>query len=306
MESVARRGPGKDVRDRIEALVRAFPEDHIHVVDMRYRLSAPAFADREVRWWEDERGALIAYAVWQPEFRTLDYGCDSGVAGKGLAASIVSWAVEWFEDRARSEGSNQTCWIKTLERSPLELSVVLEARGFSRCAWSSVRLDCDLSLRIDPSRPPPGFRIRRAVDRGDEELAALHRAIFPKVGMSDGWRRTMMSLSDYCPDLDLVAEAPDGALAAFCVGWCTTLPAGSLGEIEPLGTHPAFRGRGLGRAVLLEVTRRMQVAGVQRVSAKTWDDNLGAMHCYKSVGYAEAVRMPTFAREFAAPGASRS
>jgi ribosomal protein S18 acetylase RimI-like enzyme len=81
--------------------------------------------------------------------------------------------------------------------------------------------------------------------------------------------------------------------------------AGSLGEIEPLGTHPAFRGHGLGRTVLLEVTRRLHRDGIKRVSAKTWDDNLGAVRSYQSAGYAEAVRMPTFAREFSDPGSSR-
>lgn len=298
MKAVARTGVGESLRERIDALVRAFPDDHIHVVDMRYRLSVPDFAGREVRWWEDERGALIAYAVWQPEFRTLDYGCDSRVAGYGFATGIVSWAAEWFQERARREGSNQTCWVKTLERSPLELSVVLQAMGFSRCAWSSVRLDCDLSQSIESPSLPPGFRIRRAVDCAVEDIVALHQAVFPKAGMNVEWRRATMMLADYRPDFDVVAEAPTGALAAFCIGWCAAFPAGSLGEIEPLGTHPAFRGHGLGRAVLLEITRRMQVAGVRRVSAKTWDDNPGAVHSYKSVGYAEAVRMPTFAREF--------
>jgi hypothetical protein len=121
MDAVARMGPGKDVRDRIKTLVRAFPDDHIHVVDMMYRLTVPDFANREMRWWEDARGALVAYAVWQPEFRTLDYGCDSRVAGTEMAARIVSSAEEWFTERARREGSTQMCWIKTLERSPLGL-----------------------------------------------------------------------------------------------------------------------------------------------------------------------------------------
>ena len=63
-------------RDRIQSFVRAWPDQHIHVLDLAYRLASPGFATSEVALWENDRRELAAFAVWQPAFKMLDYGID--------------------------------------------------------------------------------------------------------------------------------------------------------------------------------------------------------------------------------------
>ena len=43
--------------------------------------------------------------------------------------------------------------------------------------------------------------------------------------------------------------APDGSVAAFALGWLD--PVNLALELEPVGVHPAYHRRGLGRAVCL-------------------------------------------------------
>ena len=54
---------------------------------------------------------------------------------------------------------------------------------------------------------------------------------------------------------------PDGAFAAYCVCWLDLI--NRVGEFEPVGTRPAHRRKGYGRAVLLEGMRRMRERGMR-------------------------------------------
>lgn len=80
------------------------------------------------------------------------------------------------------------------------------------------------------------------------ERVAVQRAAFDGSTYTlDQWRLVAGGPA-YRPDLDLVVYA-DGAPAAVATGW--TAGEGRCGLIEPLGTDPAYRGRGLGAAAAL-------------------------------------------------------
>jgi ribosomal protein S18 acetylase RimI-like enzyme len=55
-------------------------------------------------------------------------------------------------------------------------------------------------------------------------------------------------------DLVPIVATSEGALAAYCISWWD--PRSGSVEIEPLGTHPDFRRRGLARSIVREVLRR--------------------------------------------------
>jgi hypothetical protein len=54
----------------------------------------------------------------------------------------------------------------------------------------------------------------------------------------------------YRRDLDLVAIAPDGVIAAFCTIWFDDVTRSAY--FKPVATVPAHSRRGLGKAVLTE------------------------------------------------------
>lgn len=68
-------------------------------------------------------------------------------------------------------------------------------------------------------------------------------------------RRTWL----YRQDLDLVVEAPDGALAGCCTVWWD--PKVGCAEVEPLGVVPRYRRKGLGSALCLEAARQVWAKG---------------------------------------------
>ena len=116
--------------------------------------------------------------------------------------------------------------------------------------------------------------------------------------MSAQWRLGITRSQGYCADLDLIVVSSDQSAVAFCEAWVDDLRDERVGEIEPLGTHPDFRGKRLGRAVLQEVMRRMAAAGVARVFVEPWDDNAAAGHAYRSLGFRPTFTIPTFAKQY--------
>jgi len=279
--------------------VAACPDRHLHVIDLPYRLGSPAFLHQEIRLWEDEAGNLAGFAVWHPAFRMLDYGFDPRVGQ--MADRVLDWVQEWFAARANQAGSPQTCWVK-IQQDDREWTVVLEARGFTRCAWSLAHLEVEAPVadRVAEAFPlqERTFHIREVGPHDDDAWVELHRAIFPNVGMTAEWRREMTRAATYRRELDLIVVDSDATPAALCVGWLGSIGTERVGQIEPLGTHPAYRGQRLGRVVLLEVVRRLREHGARRVMVETWDDNRAAIHSYETAGFRQTASRPTYARDF--------
>jgi ribosomal protein S18 acetylase RimI-like enzyme len=73
------------------------------------------------------------------------------------------------------------------------------------------------------------------------------------------WYRNIQTAPLYRRDLDLVAVAPDGAIASFCTIWFDDVTRTAY--FEPVATVPAHQRRGLGKAVMHEGLRQLQHMG---------------------------------------------
>ncbi len=104
--------------------------------------------------------------------------------------------------------------------------------------------------------------------------------------MTVEWRARTLRCPEHLSDLDLVAVAPDGSLAAFCVCWLDkNSDGGPKGQIEPLGVHEDYRGLGLGRAILCEGLRGLYTCGADGVYVETDNYRNAAMELYEAVGF---------------------
>ena len=98
------------------------------------------------------------------------------------------------------------------------------------------------------------------------------------------------------PDFDRalvpIAAAPDGTLAASCIVWYD--PVTRTSEIEPLGTHPAYRRGGLARAVSVEAVRRSAERGA--TSVLVWGVGDHRIALYESAGFRPQRVLREYAR----------
>jgi ribosomal protein S18 acetylase RimI-like enzyme len=143
---------------------------------------------------------------------------------------------------------------------------------------------------------PAGYRIR-GVD-GPNELPArveAHRAAFAPSRMTIEKYARLTTLPHYRFEDDLIVEAPDGSIAAFAMAWWD--PVARVGEYEPVGTHPAHRRRGLGRALLGHGLRRYRDLGAGLVQVYSKGDNAASEGLYQAVGFERRRHRHLFERQ---------
>ena len=63
---------------------------------------------------------------------------------------------------------------------------------------------------------------------------------------------------------------------------------GAIGAIQNLGVVPAFRGRGLGRALVRQALEGFYQAGLRRAYLEVTAENSGAVLLYRAVGFRRA------------------
>jgi mycothiol synthase len=108
------------------------------------------------------------------------------------------------------------------------------------------------------------------------------------------WYKNVQCVPIYRRDLDIVAVAPDGELAAFCTVWFDDITR--IAVFEPVGTHPAHQKRGLGKAVMSEGLRRAQKLGATLATVSSY--SVGAHALYNSMGFTDVDLLEPWIREW--------
>lgn len=258
--------------------------------DLAELLAAPATAAR-AQVWEDAAGRVMAYALvddydnlW---FDRLPEAV--GDTGDTTDDALVAWGVACARGLAAQRG--EPAGLDTACRGEDHARIALLHRhGFVEQEVRTVRYARSLAEPIPAPALPPGYTIRPAGGEAEvEALVALHRAAFGTEHMTAAERLTWMAAPDYDSDLDLVAAAPDGRLAAYC--FCAIhreenrLSGRNEGVTDPVATHPDHRGRGLARALLAEGMARLRARGAEVAVLGTSSDNAAMRAAAEAAGY---------------------
>ncbi len=289
-------------------LARVSPADNLHVVDLPYRVSSWALDDPDnVGLWVNAEGRLLAWAVMQTPFWAIDYACHPD-AEPELHRQVLGWA----DRRARQlldTSSGRPCWFVMAFANQTDRIRDLEAAGFASQAnvgadsWSKVLMRRPAQMPVAEYTLPAGVTIRSLA--GENQVDAyvqLHRAVFGSKNMTAEWRMRTLRRPEYVADLDLVAVAPDGRLAAFCICWFDRDSEGEpIGQIEPLGVHEDFRELGLGRAILSEGLQRLHLCGADKVYVETDKYRNAALALYEAMGFRTIRDVLVYRKDYDAP-----
>jgi ribosomal protein S18 acetylase RimI-like enzyme len=270
----------------MSTLARQFPEDNLHVVDLPYRFSSWAFDNPEnIKLWFDESQQLIAWAVLQTPFWTIDYVCHPEHE-LHLHQEILSWA-EHRSQAARNTHYARPAWFVMIFSGQTNRIRDLENAGF-KCqsdvgddSWSKVLMRRSSQTPVKIYEPRSGFAVRSlAGEKEVQNYVELHQAVFESKNMTMAWRKQTLQHPDYIPELDIVVESSDRRLAAFCICWYDK--NSMAGQVEPLGSHKDFRQYALGRVALSEGLRRLQSLGAQHIFVETDNYRNTAFRLYQS------------------------
>lgn len=243
-----------------------------------------------IRLWEDER-QLVAWVLLSPDERAFDVFVLPHLRGSSQEEEMLCWAVDQMVDVK----DLQNVWVSPQDDARIQW---LEANGFKQDDFSMIHFKRSLSGALDMPPLPEGFSIRTS--RGAEDARLRSRCsygAFVSTRAFDAyWPRTerFMNSPVYVPEHEIFVIAPGGEVASFCIIW--TDEKTKVGHFEPVGTHPAFQRKGLGRCLMFDAMRRLQEEGMDAADLCTNYNNESAIPLYESVGFHKADHLLTYVK----------
>ncbi|MFC5835352.1 GNAT family N-acetyltransferase, partial [Nonomuraea insulae] len=158
----------------------------------------------------------------------------------------------------------------------------------------------DLTQPLPTPTTPPTYTLRHLTGPDDAPArATIHRTAFTQPGhppsrvTTDSYR-TVMNTDPYNPHLDWIACTPDGTPAAISLIWYDPHHHDAL--IEPTGTHPAHRRRGLATATTLAALHTARDLGARTARVTTRDNDPAPRALYQTLGFRPHTRTTTYHR----------
>jgi GNAT superfamily N-acetyltransferase len=178
---------------------------------------------------------------------------------------------------------------------------LFSAQGYVRSRYSAEHMRRRFLTQPVPDAVAPTGYIVRAL--GDESELPARSWLSWKAFHPDEpdekyqgweWYRNVQRVPLYRRDLDIVAVAADGEMAAFCTVWFDDITRTAV--FEPVGTHPDHQRRGLGKAVMSEGLRRAQRLGATLATVSSY--SAGAHALYHSMGFTDFDLLEPWIKEW--------
>lgn len=243
-------------------------------------------------------GKVVGYAFAWDRKPHLEIQADSYVAPALAASGLEEALLDRIEERAREHRAAAPKSEDVLIRGFTSPTGKERIAAFLSRGYAHVRTFCRMTIdlgapdTIPAARWPAGIEPRGYV-RGRDEKAfdrAIQESFADHFGFvlepHEEWIARRVDQSGFDAGLWTLAlegKEPAGAILAYA-------PEGE-GWVRELGVRPAWRGRGLGRALLLHTFTLFARRGIQRVGLGVDMANAtGATQLYESVGMRVAFR----------------
>lgn len=233
----------------------------------------------------DADGEPAAYLELESSDRSSSFDAYSPVHPRYRTGPLRRSLLELLVERAREHatGSEVVLRISGSSGEP-GLARDAEATGFrhARVFWHMVR---ELDPSEVPGEPPDGVTIRIARDPQDDRVvhAVLQEAFRGHFGLEPmTFERFLVEFKDELYDASLVAIAEvEGEPAGVAASWIVD----GVGWVGDLGVLPAYRGRGIGAALLRRAFAALADRGLTQVRLNVDSQNeTGATRLYEAVG----------------------
>jgi mycothiol synthase len=147
-------------------------------------------------------------------------------ARQEVEAQLMAWAMR----RMKSSTRAHTIFFTSAREYDDARIFLLEHYRFTRDEHHCIYMHYPLDAEVPPAKLPAGFTVRHLAGANDlRAYVAAHRNAFWLDNLSERWRRSVLRMPYYIPELDLVAVAPDGDFKrarGSLAGWVAALNSG--------------------------------------------------------------------------------
>jgi len=233
--------------------------------------------------WEDDQG-VAAWLLVQPRFKSFDAQVRPDLRSGNLERKILEDTETLLLELMRKyEVSSDHIFADAFrgDTSRIQLLAALGWEPDNELPYVLNRTDLNL---VAVPELQGGFSFQTA--NGGEDataLAEVHNAAFNPTNWTPELYRKVMESPGYDPKRELIIQAPDETLVAFCIIWFDHL--NRTGSFEPVGTHRDYQRRGFGRAIMLYGMQKMIAAGMEYATVAHFGDNGAAQGLYQSLGF---------------------
>lgn len=292
--------PGSDIvliRDFIASLVsRVGQELVMHIGDWLWQLHLredrlPAARDN-LRIWAGEDGQILGFCWFKMNHMEFHVDPNTSPAGE-IEREMLAWAIS--RQAVDKDESGTELFADAFERDARKISILTDLgfRVTSEDRYDFFRQNLR-SGRFEVS--VPSGAVVRAVDfdREMEDRVAIHREVWHPSRFTAKSYAAVRAAPGFMPELDLVAVAPDGSIAAYCICWYD--PVNRIGEFEPVGARERFRRQGYGLAIMHEGLRRLQAIGATDAIVLSSATNSASHGLYSQSGFTVEGQYHSYAR----------
>jgi GNAT superfamily N-acetyltransferase len=267
-------------------MIGAYGKDPVSPQDS---LKAIRWWEDHIRLWENTQGQVVAVTAFEyPWLGDLFF-----LRHPAYDFLLEEMLVDAEENLIQPD--EKTLRIHIYEHDE-PLRAVAQSRGYQKKEeWFEE--DTEFVIRGELPAPdlPEGFTLRSMAD--DNDLERRRKAFGRGFNHEDPdeWPslfsyQELQRAPDYHPDRDLYVVAPDGEFVSFCILWWDE--RNRMGILEPVGTVPEHRRKGLARAVVYEAIRRADALGAQKVV-------VGAgLEFYLAIGFEKVHTSHVWLKEF--------
>ncbi|MEO6457225.1 MAG: GNAT family N-acetyltransferase [Chloroflexia bacterium] len=290
-----------DAADRADRLYKLADEENIRVT-----FEGPASSPESMVTVAAFDGVLRGVGKVSPTFhssaRERIYGVmmriHPSVRQEGLqhiiAQRLVQWAreAEAGREREQAEKVRVRSYVFETQAASIEAWEALGLRKV-RTGWTMAR---PLDQPVDGSPAPLGINLRtyRFPDDNSEALVAFNSAFsdyYDHHPISEAaWEREMGAPYSR-PDLSWLAFSEEGISEVVGIAGCQVNEGENKqtdrleGWIEGIGVVPAFRRRGIGKALLSHCLQSLRDAALEIALADVDSESVAAVRLFESVGF---------------------
>ncbi len=238
----------------------------------------------DLDWWQvlaDERDVIRRVQLWFDDDLLIGFAWPSADQADlvtdpdypWLNDELIAWAAQ------HHPAAMLWAWQRDLARN-----AALQRAGYARTDDALIGLHHALQRLPAPRMLPEGWEVRdmrTAADR--ERRAAAQRAAFGTQKMTAEKYERVREMPGYRPELDLMVMDDAGECAAFVTIWLD--PGSAIGLLEPVGTRPAYRRRGLARTLILHGLHRLRARGARRAWVNAEGPDSPGRQLYQAVEF---------------------
>jgi mycothiol synthase len=285
------------IRDFIATLVSQVGQNlALHIGDWLWQLHLredrlPA-AREDLRIWTGHDGTIQGFCWFRSNHMEIQVDPAASPHGE-IEREMLAWALARQE--ADPDGARADLLADAFEHDARKIAILTDL-GFR--VTDDDRYDIfRQTLNAQPvhGAVPVGAEVRSVdPDRDLDDRVAIHQEVWHPSKITATSYAAVRAAPGYLPELDLIAVAPDGMIAAYCTCWYD--PVNRIGEFEPVGARAAYRRQGYGLAIMHEGLRRLQRLGATEAIVLSSATNTASYGLYSRSGFTAAGQYHSYVR----------